>query len=113
MVGGGCGRDDAPYAESNEEGIPAIAEEHATNGSRHWRVRILLEGRADAGAVAHHLERFGCRVVELHPQGLLLEFPNASGSTDAVAEARLYLAMWHANHPLVEASLAPYPPPAA
>jgi hypothetical protein len=113
MADSGRGRDDAPDGDSNQEGEPAIAQEPATNGSRQWQVRILLDAQADAAAVARHLERFGCRVVELRPHGVLLEFPNASSSPDAVAEARLYLAMWRAHHPLVEASLAPHPPTAA
>lgn len=71
---------------------------------RGWRVRILVDTQADAAAVGRHLERFGCRVVEMRPRGLLLELPNASGRADAEAEARLYLAMWHESHPSVATS---------
>jgi len=76
-----------------------MGAEQRTTGTRGWRVRILVDADADAGAVRHHVERFGCRVVDLRPRGLLLELPNASGDADAEAEARLYLAMWHASHP--------------
>jgi hypothetical protein len=84
-----------------------------TVGRRGWRVRILIDTRADAPSVGRYLERFGCRVVELRPQGLLLELPNASGTADAEAEAKLYLAMWHASHPSDRASLTPGSPEAA
>jgi hypothetical protein len=62
-------------------------------------VRIIIDGRADATALGRHLERFGCRVVELRPRGLLLELPNAPDRANAEAEAKLYLAMWHESHP--------------
>ena len=78
-------------------------------GGSGWRVRVLVDPRADAAAIARHLERFGCRVVGLRSRGLVLELPNASGRADAEAEARLYLAMWHAQHP----SRAPHRPEAA
>lgn len=74
-----------------------------------WRVRVIVDGRAEATAVGRHLERFGCHVVELRPQGLLLELPYASDGVDAEAEARLYLAMWHARHPHSNPSLADGP----
>lgn len=77
------------------------------------RVRIFIDTRADPAAVGRYLERFGCRVVELRPRGLLLELPNASGTADAEAEAKLYLAMWHASHPSERAALTPSTPEAA
>ena len=80
--------------------------EQSTTGTRGWRVRILVDGGADAAAVRHHVERFGCRVVGLRPRGLLLELPSASGGADAEAEAKLYLAMWHASHPRAGVTLA-------
>ena len=87
--------------------------ERSTTGTRGWRVRILVDAGADAGAVRHHVERFGCRVVGLRPRGLLLELPNASGGADAEAEAKLYLAMWHASHPGARATIAAPPAEAA
>jgi hypothetical protein len=78
---------------------PSRRPQERTGRHQGWRVRILVDTQADAAAVGRHLERFGCRVVEMRPRGLLLELPNASGRADAEAEARLYLAMWHESHP--------------
>lgn len=78
-----------------------------------WRVRILVDARADATAVGRYVERFGCRVVDLRPHGLLLELPNAAGDADAESEAKLYLAMWHASHPRGRARVASPPAEAA
>jgi hypothetical protein len=91
-----------------EKGYELVTDQHHRTTSRDaWRVRILIDARADAAAVARHLGRFGCRVVELQPQGVLLELPNASGKADAEAEARLYLAMWRATHPSGGMTLTP------
>lgn len=87
--------------------------EHSADATPRWRVRILVDARADAAAVGRHVERFGCHVVELRPRGLLLELPNASGNADAESEAKLYLAMWHASHPHSRARIASSPAEAA
>jgi hypothetical protein len=71
------------------------------------RFRVHLHAPARLPELVDTLLRAECAVRELGPAQLAVDVPRAASAEQAERELKIYLALWHAQHPEARAVLLP------